>query len=280
MNLLMKTAAVAGVAAMSGCAMMMEPLPETTVPLVSSEKVFEYPKEAPNGQTISKRDLLRSMETQISDAAGVLTVDEYAQHRMTFKEVKGLEVKPGDNQFDVSFVNGQRYSTYEDGPVHGTWIRATYDAFVEDAGDSLRLTVTTPSEFVIDPGREPVGRPIDPLFGQDRAEQEFYKINEGIAPTLTFNESITGSIESPWAPESVSDNFDRLLEKDPVNGEYEVTAAGETATAKVEIFSYRNGSKVEYKLLYTYQATGDGSFTRSQADIDALIDRLREVATD
>lgn len=278
MNLLMKTAVVTGAAVMTGCAMMMEPMPETSVPLVSTDKVFEYPKGVPNGKTISERALLRNMEKQIMESSGVLSVEDYSQFLSDHRDVKGLMVEQKDSQIDVSFINGNQYS--DDGELYKTAITASYGVSFEDTGDRLRMTVATPSEFVIEPGRQPIGNPIDPLFGQDRAEQEFYKINEGIAPALTFNESITGSIESPWAPDSVSDNFDRLLEKNPVNGEYEVTAAGETATAKVDIFSYRNGSKVEYKLLYTYQATGDGSFTRSQADIDALIERLREVATD
>ncbi|GEM_PF-2389365 len=94
----------------------------------------------------------------------------------------------------------------------------------------------------------------------------------------TMTKKVSGEVESQWKPEAVEGNFERLLKNSGNSGKYLLKADGRAVELDVDIFAYRDGSMVEYEFPYSYKAKGDGSVTYSQAEIDALIDRIEEVA--
>lgn len=232
----------------------------------------------PNDRTITEDDLVENLEQRIIEASGVRTLEEAARYRFTSSDaVRGLNVVQKEGAFDLSFINGEQFT--DGGRIYATTINATYGMAIEDVGERLRLVVSTPSEYVIERGRSPIGTEYSPLFSNERAETEIERINNGLEPVFTFTEQVEGEAQSPWQPESVEANFERTLATDSGSGDYVLRVDGKTVSLDIEVFAYRDGSMVEYEFPYSFQAKGDGSVNLSQSEIDALIDRIEEIAT-
>ncbi|NWN90920.1 hypothetical protein HLV39_05365 [Marinobacter adhaerens] len=280
MKALMKASMIGGLVALTGCAGVgFEPPKDEIVPVVSEDKVYQFQTTMPTGETITEAMILEGLQEQVIESSGVRTVEETERlMRSTsgIKKVRGMTVETETDHIQVAFVRGEMPNEWS---LYSSDVIARYDVKFEQMDDLLRVAIATPSEIHIDRNRNAAFMEIAPLISIERAKKEIDRINEGLEPEFTMTKKVSGEVESQWKPEAVEGNFERLLKNSGNSGKYLLKADGRAVELDVDIFAYRDGSMVEYEFPYSYKAKGDGSVTYSQAEIDALINRIEEVAT-
>jgi len=279
MKKLMIATAMAGVTALTGCAGVgFEELEDETVSLVGEEKIFEIQTDLPGGKSISDNMILNKLEDNLVAASSVATVEEVAKRLGPANDhrLRGLEIKRSPGAIDVSFVRGKVIANQRS----STDMTATYSVKLEPYDEGTRVIVHTPDHLFIDRNRDGAFAEIDQLIATERATDDIYRMNENLAPQFHFDTRISGEVESPWEPQSVRDNFKRVLGGGEEQDQYMIKLDNQRVPVEMQVFSYRDGSKVSYKMTYSYTVNSDGTTTYQQADVDQVVERIRQVAND
>jgi len=271
-------------AVLAGCASTGEPIKPQTVNLVSEERVFEFPAKTVAGEAVTDAMITEGLIASMYDAShyGVMSIDNvsrpsdagYWQYVAVEEEQGGLE---------LTYANNYYYPSVE--WVETTSIDAGYQVDIQDQGDTKLVTFTTPAAIHLTPpeSASTFSARIPPALSMENAKQDVLQIN-GMTPAIEQVHTVEGDVDVSWGANAVKANFDRIF-KAAAGGKngsanYWVPMGSEEQEVSLEVFPYRDGSKVQYQFKVAYELRGDGTSTYPEDKVAGIIQKIEDAAKD
>jgi len=285
MKSMVKVLVLGGAAAvLAGCASKGEPIKPQTINLVSEERVFEFPAETVAGEAVTDAMITEGLIASMYDAShyGVMNIDNvsrpsdagYWQYVAVEEEQGGLE---------LTYANNYYYPTANHEET--TSIDALYQVDIRDQGDTKQVTFTTPATIHLTPAQSAstFSAHIPPALSMENAQQDVLQINS-MTPAIEQVHTVEGDVDVSWGVSAVKANFDRIF-KAAAGGKdgsvkYLVPMGSEEQEVNLEVFPYREGSKVEYQFKVAYELRGDGTSTYPEDKVAGIIQKIEDAAKD
>jgi len=205
----------------------------------------------------------------------------------TVRLYKGVSVNKKSNIYEITYSKGDYFPSTES-------LYATKVVFYADSKvDGNKVTLTLKPNFSIQPMKNPLGieqETLDSIANlKSDAVNIISKLNT-IVVTQQKKHIISGDINVAFPPESVYANFERLLGKYEwgrsesikefkKENTYKLSMNNRDFPVNVEIYPYRNGSKVIYTAQIDYELSSNGSSTLSLNDLETLKEIIESTAS-
>ncbi|MDR2151987.1 MAG: hypothetical protein LBO72_04115 [Helicobacteraceae bacterium] len=212
-------------------------------------------------------------------------------------QYRGVEVEKGSGEYKFAYVNG--IIRYNEGKKYVTSV--AFAIKTTAVGDN-ELQFLFPKEYVYSPDRAmfSVREPLDSLSSLETnfKKNVFLKLGS-IVVKLPRKYAFNGEVNSKYSEKSIYTNFKRLLGEYKWNDdEYwwrgqkeeqtEVRKAntfafevnGKKYPLKVEVYPYRNGSKVNYSTTFEYVIDSTGKTSVTPAQVKQLHDQVAKIVND
>lgn len=253
-------------------------------------KNFVFMEKLPSGKVISDAKVYKEITNQIKRNSKIRGLGKSHSGSGSLYHLKGMIVKRAGNVINVSYINGDFHA--HNNSTYKTEISAVYKVEIKTKNGEKHVSVYSPSEVNLRPGRSVIMIPIRPLISTAQAVLDIKKINEGLSPVFKDTKDYSGEINVKYNDESVYANFTRLLgeykygsddvkkydiEKDKL---FTMGKDGDEFPVKISVFPYRNGSKVTYEFRSMYDVNNDGTTTFDDKKIQEYIARIKNVAND
>lgn len=197
------------------------------------------------------------------------------------------------DQITRTYLNGEFVNPMD--PQTREWlhtdVRCTILLSTAPDGDHTDYTLTFPGTVELVPMRDDFGQPIHALVSATAAADDIAKAFADMAGSeisVPLSTVVTGSVDSPYNPDSVVGNFARTLkryagalpkefeiEKD---SDFELPYRGATYPVQIQVYPYHNGSRLRYQALVKYTAHADGRLSISPMDIQAVRASIEKIA--
>ena len=222
----------------------------------------------------------------------ILKLSKYNKFYMTrggkLPDYAGLKVQKISNQYILDYANGER---------NGRWYlnSAKFTIFYKKLNDS-QISFTLDDKYKYQPCSDAIGIDIDPLDSLQNLEKDSKNILSKLKTlkiTLNKRYHLKGDINSKYKADSIYANFKRLMGSYNWRSYYESSKENLTEVKKentfnleinnkyiplhVEVYPYRDGSKVQYEAYLPYTISSDGKVSLSKKDIEQLKTKISQV---
>jgi hypothetical protein len=256
-----------GLSNLTGC-VGMEPLsqPEPEVKALASQVAktlkTNYPKTDPfTGNAIS------SPLASVNLSPNIAALSTYRTARVSYKkhlkDYAGLEVRKIDEGYRINYANGIIYYDKDGGTQYITNVTFVIKAnFINDN----ELKFSFPSSYVYAPRNSLLMRekPLDDLASLEADVQNiFSKIDKIVLQDYIRTYKFYGEVNSPYSDKAIYANFQRLLGKRYYGfaNIFNIEVDNKNFPLKVEVYPYRDGSKVTYSSEFNYVIDSTGKCT-------------------
>jgi hypothetical protein len=196
----------------------------------------------------------------------------------------GISIQKDQDNYKVTYSNGQRFRSDK--------LELTKVEFniKQTQLDKQKVKLELLPEYKIMSVTDLFGSERKQLASIEKLSGDVRKIVETIKDVKiekSYNSyDFKGEIDTEFSAESIYANFDRKLtpysayDKAERKTQFEISLGDSKQNIKIEVFPYKNGSKVVYssRLIYKIDSTGYSSFTKN--DIDQLHNYLNSIAND
>lgn len=209
-----------------------------------------------------------------------------AKPGINITDYAGLKVEKQRDSYLLKYANGHQNN--------GSWYltEAIFD-FKFKVNDN-QITFMYPTNYTYQPFADAVGLGIDPLAPKSSLEADtanvFSKL-ENLTVSIKNEYSYKGEVNTKYPDKAIYANFKRILGNYNWHAEDKISEVkkentfalnfkGQTFPLFVEVFPYRDGSKVIYSSSIQYTIDSKGNCSASKSDIDALNKQIEKIIND
>lgn len=269
-------------------AVAKENLPELENQIIS----LDFAKKSPLGTDLSKENIIKKVDLTESLIANTsyAKVKNLPRYRGTsVVNTKGLYVKKSVNGYELNYLNAKTV-----GRTYGTSHDVTKVVFNLDTKlEGNALILSYPKNYLTQ--QEKFGFSyIEFLDTQNNIVKDSINVYKSInkkALKVSMQEVLKGEVNTEYPATSVYANFKRILgsyrwgrheniTESKKKNSFSIELNGKKLPIYIEVFPYRNGSKVVYSLPISYELYSDGSSSVSQDEISNLVQRIESIIND
>ena len=276
-NLIISTLTSIIVITMSGCGEAPKPV---TKQLIKVQPIkITFPKVDPiTEEKISLNNLnLTNFITKLSKYKRYRHVSSYKSLRY----YRGVRVKDHKNIISISYINELIASSLHEES------KATFD-FLYEKKDNILIFQYPVSYTYIKEGSFPVQPLLDSLENLEADSKNIFSQLKNLL--LDKKYKLIGEINSDFPATSIYANFKRMLGNYSYSGNEKISESkkqntfnlnvkGKNVPLYVEVFPYREGSKVKYSTVIPYKISQEGSSLTKQ-DIDDIKAKITKIVND
>ncbi len=213
-------------------------------------------------------------------------------HRGPINKYRGLKVTKKPNMYILDYANGE-YNT-------NSWYlnSAKFTIFYKQLNNN-QISFTLDDTYKYQPCSDAIGVDIDPLDSLQNLEKDSKNILSKLKTlkiTLNKRYHLKGDINSKYKADSIYANFKRLMGSYDWHSYYGSSKENLTEVKKentfnleinnkyiplhVEVYPYRDGSKVQYEAYLPYTISSDGKVSLSKKDIEQIKTKISKVVND
>jgi len=282
MKSMVKVLVLGGAAAvLAGCASKGQPLQPQTYNLVSEERTFVFPAENAAGEVVTDAMVMDGLVASMYDAShyGRLSIDN-VQQPYESRHWQYMAIEAEGSNLNLAYTNNYYYASMDYNDT--TSLDARYQVAIEDQGDVKRVSFTTPSAIHLIPQKSnrTFSADIPPVLSKADVTQDVRQIN-GMMPAIDQVHQVEGDVDVRWDVSAVKANFDRIFESAPGgDAAYWVPVDAGKQKVSLEVYPYRDGSKVEYEFEVAYELRGDGTSTYPEDAVAQVVANIESAAKD
>jgi hypothetical protein len=271
---------------LSGCASKLPVIHKTIAEGPVSGKInIQFPDTDPlTGEKVEFTSVNYNFSKHITDLTSYQPAgNTLARSREAITPYKGLKVSKNGNKYDFDYANGEYFS--------GSRRYYKSDVFFTAIMDDQRVLTLSPN-YQIASATSPIGDEYPLLDSAENLQADAISIISKLSEIeLMQNKKYTfnGELNVEYSPESIYANFERLMGKYKWKSNETIKEFKKENTFKlvngkatyplhVEIYPYRNGSKVVYSAQVDYQLSSKGYSTVTPEDIKSLKETVHNTA--
>ena len=263
---------------LSGCSAAPKPISKALIKI--EPMTVEFPKIDPvTLEQLSFANL--DFSNQITE------LSKYKKYRLvkrydSLRDYKGVQTKKHNNVYSISYINRTQGS--------GSYMHesiATFDIMFEEKDNVITFKYPSSYQYIEETGfiANPLLSSLDNL--ENDSKKIFSKLN-----TISISKHISfkGEINSKYPAQSIYANFKRMVGNYSYRNNEKITESkkqntfnlnvnGKNLPLYVEVFPYREGSKVKYSTTLSYRITQNGSNLTKQ-DIDNIKVKIAQIVND
>lgn len=281
---------IGSIFALSSCASLQEQQPQQSS-IQSFTNLYTYMSKDLSGVTVSENDISDALSNAIQNNTKYKYRTWFSYTQNTSKNnVFGANVIQQQDGFIVRYMNGSLAGgSFNTDNYSSTSFMINKNVISTVNQIQLKTTVSNNVKVVKETslfiGINQVGS-IDELYNDLKGAMAK---NAPIKRTYVLN----GEINSIYNPDSIYANFQRSLGtydwknwggSDPVKSydikkekTYKLDFASGNVPLNVAVYPYRNQSKVVYKVLIPYQLNSDGTATLSNAQVEQIKAKIKDI---
>jgi hypothetical protein len=201
-------------------------------------------------------------------------------------DYSGLKVEKKQDSYTIKYANGELNT--------GFWYLTEAIFDIKYSVSNNQITFMYPASYVYQPFANAIGIGIDPLAPKASMEADVASIYSKLDNlVVSFNKSYAykGEVNTKYPDKAIYANFKRILgnynwqAKDKLTdvkkeNTFALNFKGQTFPLVVEVFPYRDGSKVIYSSSIQYTIDSKGNCSASKADIDELNKKIEKIIND
>jgi len=274
-NIIISTFISAIVIMMSACGEAPKPV---TKQLIKVQPIkITFPKVDPiTEEKISLNNLnLTTFITKLSKYKRYRHVSSYKSLRY----YQGLKIEDHKNIISISYINELIASSLHEES------KATFD-FLYEKQDNILIFKYPVSYTYIREGSFPVRPLLDSLENLEADSKNIFSQLKNLS--LDKKYKLIGEINSDFPAKSIYANFKRMLgnysyrenvSESKKQSTFKLTIKDQYIPLHIEVFPYREGSKVKYSALIPYKISQEGS-TLSKQDIASIKEEIKKIVND
>ena len=256
----------------------------------STEFVFKDPfgKEKP-----SKKEIKGKIRNRFENNSKY--VKKRSEYGETINDVYGVVVYKKDDVFRLEYVNGDDNCGYCPDGESLTKTQYDFPFALKETATGYEMSIEFPSEYKHIPHTDAVGITHSPFISFSKMNDDAANIFESLKHPIRFEKAkvFKGEINSQYSDESVYANFERILghyswksskaRQDSgfkTENTFALEIDGERYPVHVEVFPYRDGSKVSYQAKMKYEVTSDGSSSLRSDSENIVRNKIKNVISD
>ena len=209
------------------------------------------------------------------------------------RKYRGLKVVKHPDKYILDYANGNYHPSTDSWYLNG----AKFTLFYKRISDN-QISFTLDDKYRYQPCSDAIGVDIDPLDTLQNLEKDSKNVLsklKTIKITLKRRYHLKGDINNKFNADSIYANFKRLmgnynwryyyggkekLTEVKKENTFNLDVNGKKVPLHVEVYPYRNGSKVQYEAYIPYTIDSDGITSLKKSDIDALKNKIADVVND
>jgi len=201
-------------------------------------------------------------------------------------DYKGLKVNKKLNMYILDYANGEK--------INRSWYlnSVKFTIFYKQLNNN-QISFTLDDKYKYQPCSNAIGINIDPLDSLQNLEKDskniLFKLKT-LKITLDKRYHLKGDINSKYKADSIYANFKRLMGSYDWRSYYRNSVKKENTfnlelnnkniPLHIEVYPYRDGSKVQYETYLPYTISSDGKVSLSKKDIEQLKTKISQVIND
>lgn len=274
----------------SGCGGMNNPLPPKQM---SSTKIDSINVEYKFNDNIN--DISLSENKMIQTITSHMSSNSYYKQKITrrgaTRPTYGQTVKFNNDSIVINYVNGDKncHKCENRESLTKVFFKLT-TKITENSKNNFTVTSSFPTNYTIRPHTDAIGIEHKTLDTPSKLEADAKKMFNSLKlKPLSIKRSVEfkGEVNTKYPDKAVYANFKRIL------GSYSWRRNEMVSEVKkqnsfnlksnplhVEVYPYRDGSKVTYSTTLKYTIDSNGNSTLTKKDIDALHNKIAKIIND
>ena len=203
-------------------------------------------------------------------------------------DYKGIRVSASDHEFDFSYENGEHN--------RGWFLNKAIFKINYTQEHNNSVVFTFPQYYVHHSKRNIIGvemEPIDTLQNIEKDAKSVFENLDKVVLLIYRTYTLKGEVNSKYSDRSIYGNFERILGKYSWKGSdkhytneikkentYAFTYGKKTYPLHIEVYPYREGTKIVYSLYLEYEMRSDGTSSLTKEDVASMKAKIASIAND
>lgn len=227
-------------------------------------------------------------------------INKTINHRIATEPTYGKVINYNNNVITINYLNGNQNCGRDCKSIHGQVTQAIFkiNTKIESKSkNTFLLSATFPKQYTIKPDSSVFGSEFKPLDKPNKLEADAKKMFNSLKlKPLLIKRSIKfkGEINTKYQDKAIYANFKRILGEfinwrywNRTNNEiiteskkqnsFDLKINNKSYPLDVEVYPYRDGSKVIYSTTLKYTVDSNGNSTLTKKDIDALHNKIAKI---
>lgn len=199
-------------------------------------------------------------------------------------DFSGLKVEKKPTSYVLKYDNGHRNNS--------SWYLTEAIFDIKYNVNDNQITFMFPTNYTYQPFADAIGIDIPPLASKQTLEADavsVYSKLDNLVVSFKKSYDFKGEVNTKYPDKAIYANFKRILGDWKTNDKltevkkenmFSLTFKGQTFPLYVEVFPYRDGSKVIYSSKIIYTIDSKGNCSASKADIEALNKQIEKIIND
>jgi hypothetical protein len=280
---------------LSGCGpaqMQVKPMSNLSV----SERTNILKLNFPEADPVTGEKIMFDLN-QYNFSNQIIKMSDYSAFHMTrggdVSRYRGLKVNKSLNSYILDYANGEH--------INNSWYlnSAKFTLYFKKLNDK-QISFTLDDKYKYQACSNAIGIDIDPLDSLQNLENDSKTILSKLGTLkiiLNRRYHFTGDVNSKYHANSIYANFKRLagtynwhsyygssdkekLTEVKKENSFNLKVNGVYIPLHVEVYPYRNGSKVQYEAYIPYTISSNGNVTLSKNDIEKLKTEISKIIND
>lgn len=280
---------------LSGCSNMNAPKPTQDITssksvTVNQTYIFNDPLD---NSSVDQKEMLSVIAKTMSSSSSF--TDKKSVWNGTFNNIKGKTVEPSESKITVTYVNGDNNChKCVNGESVSKVVFNLPSQITQSKQSTYEFKCNMPTSYNVIPHTDAMGFDHPLLATTSILENDTFKMLNSLNGTpLTIKKSFNfkGEINTKYPDKAVFANFKRILGQYRWNSQDNITEVkkqntfafnvnGKEYPLYIEVFPYRDGSKVIYSSALEYTLDSKGGSTLTKKDIDNLHKQIEKITND
>ena len=287
--------------AFTGCGGMNNPLPPKQMQSQKSDTIemsYKFNDDI-NDQQLSKNDMIRSVTTHMSNNSRYK--NKRIIHNRNVRPIAGKTVQYKDGNLVIDYVNGDK--NCHKCPNREALTKVFFElptSIEETSKNSFNLKSSFPNQYTVRAHTDAVGMEHSTLDQPAVLEKDAINIFNSLKNkpiTIKRKVEFKGEVNTKYPDKSVYANFKRLMgefrnwrwwsstsnekiSETKKQNSFNLKVGNSSYPLHVEVYPYREGSKVTYTATLSYNIDSQGNATLKSSDIQDLHKKIEKIVND
>ncbi|MBN1840077.1 MAG: hypothetical protein JW802_08560 [Campylobacterales bacterium] len=282
----------------SGCAGLNSPLPPKQIQSQTNSTVdilYQFNDDI-NDNPLSKNDIIKNIINHMSNNSGYKNKQSYRNKSVSFSNIKGKTINFNNNILTINYVNGDNncYQKCENGESLTKVIFESSMMVEINSKNIFNIRADFPTQYIVKAHTDAIGieHPLlDNLSILEKDAKEMFDSLKNKPIIIERQVEFKGEINTQYPDKSIYANFKRLMGLYSWGGNESITeskkqnsfnliVANKSYPLHIEVYPYRDGSKVNYSATLFYQIDSAGNSTLTSKDIKELHKKIEKIIND
>lgn len=281
---------------LTGCGALNSPKPTQNIPLSQSatvEQVYTFNDQI-DSSPVDQSAILKVITNTMSENSSYKNKN-LSWVQAGFCKIKGITAEPNGDKIKVNYMNGDNNChDCPNGESLSTVIFNLPYQIKQNDKNTYAFKCNMPSSYSITPHTNALGGEHDLLDNPKNLENDVFKMLNALnTNTLTIEKTFDfkGEINTKHPDKGVFANFKRILGQYSWDTKENITEVKKQNTFAfsvngndyplfIEVFPYREGSKVVYSSVLKYALDSKGGSSLTKKDVENLQKRIEKITND